>query len=55
MDPQFHRLLNRAFQLRQGADYQEIEFALETAVVQEIIDGGRRFLAAAIDLLSNKS
>lgn len=53
MDPQFHRLLNRAFQLRQGADYQEAEFALETAEVQEIIDGGRRFLAAATDLLSN--
>jgi uncharacterized protein (UPF0332 family) len=55
MDPQFHRLLNRAFQLRQGADYQEAEFALETAEVQEILDGGRRFLAAAAALLSNKS
>jgi uncharacterized protein (UPF0332 family) len=55
MDPQFHRLLNRAFQLRQGADYQEAEFALETAEVQEIIDGGRRFLAAATEYLTSRA
>lgn len=55
MDPQFHRLLNRAFQLRQGADYQDEGFPIQAAVAQEIIDVGRSFLAAATDLLGNKS
>jgi uncharacterized protein (UPF0332 family) len=54
MDPQFHRTLNRAFQLRQGADYGEEQFSLEEAVVQEIIDGGRRFLAAATEHLTSQ-
>jgi uncharacterized protein (UPF0332 family) len=46
LDPTFHRLLSRAFQLRQGADYAT-DVVIEPEWVLEILEGGRRFLAAA--------
>jgi uncharacterized protein (UPF0332 family) len=51
LDPMFHRLLNRAFQLRQGADYAT-SVVIESEWVQEILEGGRRFLAAAAAYLT---
>ncbi len=45
LDPTFHRLLDRAFEFRQIGDYQTLPINPE--VVQELIDGGRTFLAAA--------
>lgn len=50
LDPTFHRLLNRAFQLRQSADYAT-SVVIDRQWVQEILDGGRRFLAAAASYL----
>jgi uncharacterized protein (UPF0332 family) len=46
LDPAFHRLLSRAFQLRQGADY-DTSLAIEPEWVRDIVEGGRRVLAAA--------
>lgn len=46
LDPAFHRLLDDAFELRQAADYQA-EVTIKPEVVQELIEGGRSFLAAA--------
>jgi uncharacterized protein (UPF0332 family) len=46
LDPTFHRLLSRAFQLRQGADYAT-SVVIEPEWVREILEGGRQFLAAA--------
>jgi uncharacterized protein (UPF0332 family) len=51
LDPTFHRILNRAFQLRQGADYAT-SIVIEPAWVREILQGGRRFLAAAVSYLT---
>jgi uncharacterized protein (UPF0332 family) len=46
LDPEFHRLLLRAFNLRQMADYwSQVEFP--PAEVLELIQEGRRFLEAA--------
>jgi len=50
LDPNFHQLLLRAFKIRQVADYQ-IEAPIEPEVVEELIAGGRRFLAAAREYL----
>ena len=51
LDPTFHRLLSRAFQLRQGADY-DTSLLIEPEWVREILDGGRLFLAAATAYLT---
>jgi len=51
LDPTFHRLLSRAFQLRQSADYAA-SAVIEPEWVREILDGGRRFLAAATSFLA---
>ena len=50
LDPTFHRLLSQAFQLRQGADYAT-SVIIEPEWVEEILEGGRRFLAAAASYL----
>jgi uncharacterized protein (UPF0332 family) len=54
LDPTFHRLLSRAFQLRQGADYAT-SVVIEPEWVQEILEEGRRFLAAAFSYLKPPS
>lgn len=46
LDPTFHRLLSRAFQLRQSADYAT-NMVIEPEWAEEILKEGRRFLAAA--------
>ncbi len=51
LDPTFHRLLSRAFQLRQGADYATF-VVFEPELVREILEEGRRFLAAAVAYLT---
>jgi uncharacterized protein (UPF0332 family) len=51
LDPTFHRLLSRAFQLRQGADYAT-SVVIEPEWVREILEGGRRFLAVAAAYLT---
>jgi uncharacterized protein (UPF0332 family) len=51
LDPAFHRLLSRAFQLRQGADYAT-SLVIEPEWVQEILEEGRRFLVAAASYLT---
>jgi uncharacterized protein (UPF0332 family) len=50
LDPAFHRLLDDAFELRQAADYQ-VEVTIDPEVVQGLIEGTRRFLAAAFRYL----
>lgn len=50
LDPKFHRLLLRAFNLRQMADYwTRVEISPEE--VQELIQEGQRFITAARDFL----
>jgi uncharacterized protein (UPF0332 family) len=49
LDPAFHRLLDRAFEFRQIGDYQTIPIAPDA--IQELIAGGRSFLAAASQYL----
>jgi uncharacterized protein (UPF0332 family) len=51
LDPTFHRLLSRAFQLRQGADYAA-SMVIESDWAVEILEEGRRFLAAAVSYLA---
>ena len=51
LDPTFHRLLSRAFQLRQGADYAT-SVVIDPAWVREILEGGRRFLDEAASYLA---
>jgi uncharacterized protein (UPF0332 family) len=46
LDRRYHEVLRQAFQTRQIADYQT-EVAIDPKVVQELIEGGRSFLAAA--------
>ncbi len=46
LDPHFHRLLNRAFRLRQLADYAAAP-TFDPEVVKELIREGRAFLKAA--------
>lgn len=54
LDARFHTLLNRAFNLRQSADYAA-DAAIESQEVVELIRQGREFLAAAIEHLKNQS
>jgi uncharacterized protein (UPF0332 family) len=51
VDPTFHRLLSRAFQLRQGADYAS-SMVVAPEWVREILEEGRRFLTAAAAYLT---
>jgi uncharacterized protein (UPF0332 family) len=46
IDPRFHRLLDRAFSLRQRADY-DAAASLDAEVVEELIQEGREFVRAA--------
>jgi len=49
LDPAFHRLLDRAFEIRHTADYETLP--IEPDRVEELIREGRRFLAAASEYL----
>ncbi len=51
LDPIFHNWLGTAFKLRQIADYQ-VEVAIETEAVENLITGCRQFIAAAEEYLS---
>lgn len=51
LDPTFHRLLMRAFQFRQSADY-DTSVVIEPEWVEEVLDGGRGFLLAAAAYLT---
>jgi uncharacterized protein (UPF0332 family) len=51
VDPTFHRLLSRAFQLRQGADYAA-SMVIAPEWVREVLEEGRRFLAVAAAYLT---
>lgn len=46
LDRRFYRLLGRAFELRQLADYT-VEVELEAASVEDLIAEGEAFLGAA--------
>ena len=46
LDPIYHRLLDRAFEFRQVADYEHAVL-IKPSVALELIAGGRDFLAAA--------
>lgn len=46
LDPRFHRLLMRAFNLRQEADYA-VDAPIHPEVIEGLLVEGRRFLAAA--------
>ena len=46
MDPAFHHLLTRTFDLRHIGDYETAR-AVDPDVVEELMAEGRRFLAAA--------
>jgi uncharacterized protein len=46
LDPYFHGLLGTAMDFRHLADYQT-EFPIKPEVIEELIEGGHRFLAAA--------
>lgn len=48
--PEYHRLLAKAFDFRNLADYQT-EIVLGSEAVEELIEGGRRFLQAAASYL----
>lgn len=50
LDPRFHRLLMRAFNLRQEADYA-VDVPIEPEVIAELLAEGRRFLEAAHEYL----
>jgi uncharacterized protein (UPF0332 family) len=54
LDRQFHQILLGAFQTRQIADYQS-EVPINPKVVQELIEGGWSFLAAASRYLEEQS
>ncbi len=54
LDRRFHRLLGRAFELRQLADYT-VEAELETAGVEHLIAEGEAFLVAAREYLRNRA
>ena len=47
LNPRFHRLFDRAFTLRQLADYSADPTVMEPQAVRDLIEGGREFLAAA--------
>ena len=46
LDPIYHNRLSMAFKLRQIADYQ-VEVAIETDAVSDLIAGCQQFIAAA--------
>ncbi|HYO13555.1 MAG TPA: HEPN domain-containing protein [Thermoanaerobaculia bacterium] len=46
LEPGFHRLLMRAFKIREVADYQ-VEVPVDPEEVEELLQEGRRFLEAA--------
>jgi uncharacterized protein (UPF0332 family) len=46
LDPRFHQVLLRGFRIRNIADYQ-VEIPIQPEEAQELIEGGRSFLAAA--------
>jgi uncharacterized protein (UPF0332 family) len=50
LDRRFHRLLRRAFELRQVADYQ-VEISIDPDTVAELIEEGKAFLASATHYL----
>ncbi len=52
LDPRFHRLLDRAFTLRQLADYSAEPTIMEAQTVRDLIEGGREFLAVAKEYLN---
>lgn len=54
LDPVFHNWLNTAFKLRQIADCQ-VEVAIETEAVSDLISGCRQFIAAAAEYLEGLS
>lgn len=54
LDPAFHSLLDEAFNIRQSADYAAISPAKPEQVTR-VIEGGRRFLAAATEYLQRTS
>jgi uncharacterized protein (UPF0332 family) len=51
LDPVFHNWIGTAFKLRQIADYQ-VEVAIETEAVSDLISGCRQFIAAAEEYLA---
>lgn len=54
LDPEFHQLLLRAFRLREIADYQ-VGVQIDGEVVQDLLEGGKRFVAAALASLDGLS
>jgi uncharacterized protein (UPF0332 family) len=54
LDRRFHRLLGRAFELRQLADYA-VEVELEAAGVEDLIAEGEAFVAAAREYLRDRA
>ncbi len=52
LNPRFHRLFDRAFTLRQLADYSADPAVMQPQAVQDLIEGGREFLAAAKEYLN---
>jgi uncharacterized protein (UPF0332 family) len=54
LDRRFHRLLGRAFELRQLADYS-VDAELEAAVVEDLIAEGEAFLGAAREYLRDRA
>ncbi len=54
LDRRFHRLLGRAFELRQLADYA-VEAELEPGVVEDLIAEAEAFLGAAREYLRNRA
>lgn len=54
LDPEFHQLLLRAFRLREIADYQ-VGVQIDSEVVQDLLEGGKRFVAAALAYLDGLS
>lgn len=54
LPPEFHQLLIKAFKLRQVADYQ-IEVVIDSEMVTELMEGGKRFIAAASRYLDQPS
>jgi uncharacterized protein (UPF0332 family) len=46
LDPSFHQLLAAALDLRHIADYQT-EVPIKPEIVEELLEGGRKFLEAA--------
>jgi uncharacterized protein (UPF0332 family) len=53
LDVRFHRLLDRAFSLRQRADY-DAAASLDVEIVEELIKEGREFLRVAQNWLEEQ-